>query len=635
MIIVEFQIHNLAVNDMFKIKEKYHFWVKLTVIYFLIQSLIRVILIWEHPSGFIDTIDSVLDGVLWDMYAWLFISFPLMILALTVKQKYHHSFLASKFNHIFTFVFTFFFTYIALCELMFWNEFHSRFNFIAVDYLIYTNEVLANIRESYPIVLISFCILIIATSISIASSFIPFTNKPVDAVLRRRTVLMLFGFILPSILAFGIGPWLEEHDENFHDDQISRNGLVEFVRAFRSNKIDYQAFYPTIPQKTAQDIFQKKIAPLSELSFVSKKNHPNVVVITVESLGAKFISGLGGQPETTPYLNALAKSSLFFTNFYATGTRTVRGLEAINLSVPPTPGYAVVKRPEHKGLFSMGRTFSKNGYEPIFLYGGSGFFDNMNSFFSGNGFSVHDLSDFDKSEITFSNAWGVCDEDLFQKARKTIQARTNRQQPFLMFLLTTSNHRPFTYPEGKIDIPSGTSRAGAVKYTDYAIGNFLKNVKNDEWAKNTIFVIVADHSTEGRGQFDLEMSDFHIPLWIYSPGLIKPQVVSKTASQIDLLPSLIHLLGLQDNSPFFGQSMFNENWKEERAFVGNYQYVGYYRDQVLTTLGPNRMIRNYHYDPKGKIQESQKESIFIEEAISHYQVASKILDKGEFKAKKD
>lgn len=620
---------------MIKIKENYQFWVKLTVIYFLIQFLVRSILIWEHPSGLINTIDSVLDGIAWDIYAWMFISFPLMIMSLLVKPKHHQKFLASKISHILTFVFTFFFTYFALCELMFWNEFHSRFNFIAVDYLIYTNEVLANIRESYPIVLISLGILIIATIITFGSSFIPFSHKADKALLRRRTILMLFGLILPGIFALGIGPWLEGHNENFHDDQISRNGLIEFVRAFRSNKIDYQAFYPILPNKTALDLFQKKKVPLSKLPLLMKKNHPNIVVITVESLGAKFISGLGGQPETTPYLNALAKSSVFFTNFYATGTRTVRGLEAINLSVPPTPGYAVVKRPEHKGLFSMGRTFSKNGYEPIFLYGGSGFFDNMNSFFSGNGFNVHDLSDFDKSEITFSNAWGVCDEDLFRKARKTIQARTNQQQPFLMFLLTTSNHRPFTYPDGKIDIPSGTSRAGAVKYTDYAIGNFLKNVKDDDWAKNTIFVIVADHSTEGRGQFDLEMSDFHIPLWIYSPGLIKPQVVSKLGSQIDLLPSLIHLLGLHDNSPFFGQSMFNQNWKEERAFVGNYQYVGYYRDQVLTTLGPNKVIRNYHYDPLAKIQEAQKESIFIEEAISHYQVASKMLDKGEFKAKKD
>ena len=256
---------------------------------------------------------------------------------------------------------------------------------------------------------------------------------------------------------------------------------------------------------------------------------PNVVIIVVESLGAKFIAPLGGQPDTTTHLNKLSQESIFFENLYATGTRTVRGLEAINLSLPPTPGYSVVKRPYHKNLFSMGNTFSKNGYDPVFLYGGRGFFDNMNSFFSVNGFSIIDQNDFAKNETTFKNAWGVCDEDMFNKAVKVMDQRTN-SKPLLMFMLTTSNHRPFTYPDGKIDIKSGESRAGAVKYTDYAIGKFLSDVKEKSWAKNTLFVIVADHSTEGRGQFDLEMEDFHIPMWIYSPSNIKPAKIKKLVS---------------------------------------------------------------------------------------------------------
>ena len=350
-------------------------------------------------------------------------------------------------------------------------------------------------------------------------------------------------------------------------------------------------------------------------------------MIVVESLGAKFIGTLGGQPDTTPFLNELSEKSLFFEKLYSTGTRTVRGLEALNLSVPPTPGYAVVKRPNHKHLYSLGRTFSRNGYDPIFLYGGRGFFDNMNSFFEGNNFRTIDQVAFTKPEVTFSNAWGVCDEDLFRKALKVLDEPHSK--PKLLFMLTTSNHRPFTYPEGRIDIPSGTSRIGAVKYTDYAISEFFKEAEHKPWARDTIFIVVADHSTEGRGQFDLEMADYHIPMWIYSPSYIKAQRMNQLVSQVDLLPSLIHLLNLNDDSPFFGKSFFRVPF-EERAFIGNYQYVGFFKDKRLTTLGPNRKIRSYNYDPVTKAQTDSQDISGSDEAISYYQYASHLLSTGMF-----
>lgn len=608
----------------------YRFWVKLSIIYFFIQTLVRGILISERPPGIIDTLDTLMDGSFWDIGTWIIISLPLMIFSLLVPMPWQKKFVGSRGDKTLTFLFAFIFLFIGFCELVFWNEFHSRFNFIAVDYLVYTNEVLANLRESYPMPLILSSIFVSALAVTFAGQLIPFKEWTQTTIFRKRTTLTLFGFIFPAIFLLGVGPWLENHDSNFHEDQLARNGVVEFIRAFRSNRIDYQDFYATLPSKTVKKIYEKSRATLSPPSITLKGNRPNVVMIVVESLGAKFIAPLGGQKDTTPFLNKLSANSVFFKNFYATGTRTVRGLEALTLSVPPTPGYAVVKRPEHKNLFSMGNTFSNNNYESLFLYGGNSFFDNMGSFFSGNGFKVIDESDFKKSEVTFSNAWGVCDEDMFNKARQIINQRSESDKPFLMFMLTTSNHRPFTYPNNKIDIPSGSSRAGAVKYTDFAIGKFITEVQKEKWAQNTLFVIVADHSTEGRGQFDLGMTDFHIPFWIYAPKLLRPQVITQLGSQIDLLPSLIHLLNFSDNSPFFGQSLFNPQWNEQRAFIGNYQFVGHYKDQVLTTLGPNQVIRNYSYDPETKKQAEVSTSTHAEEAISYYQYASYLLDSGQY-----
>lgn len=558
-------------------------------------------------------------------------SLPLMFVSFFVSEKKHDWFLKSNFNQVLTFLFTLTYSFIAFSEIIFWREFHSRFNFIAVDYLIYTNEVLTNLSESFPMGILITTVAAISLVLTYLSNLIPFSAWNRRPLLQKSVSVILMGLVLPSFFFFGIGPWLEFHNEDFHNDQLSRNGVVEFVRAFRSNKIDYRSFYSTILDEKAQRIYKKKIVIQNE-HLDAIKTKPNIVFIAVESLGAKFIGPLNKtNKDLTPYLNKLSSQSLFFDHFYATGTRTVRGLEALTLSVPPTPGFSVVKRPNHDNLYSMGHTFKQNGYDPVFLYGGRGFFDNMNAFFSSNGFEVVDQGDFSKERITFSNAWGVCDEDLFGKAQELISNRTS-EKPFLLFMLTTSNHRPFTYPDGKIDIKSGTSRAGAVKYTDYAIGTFLERAQKEPWSKKTIFVIVADHSTEGRGQFDLAMNDFHIPLWIYAPGLIEPRVISKISSQIDLLPSLIHLLNLKDDSPFFGRSMFNPEWKDERAFVGNYQYVGYYRDQVLTTLGPNQIIRNYSWNPETKVQVALKDSAFIDEAVTYYQLASDKLDSGKYKA---
>jgi phosphoglycerol transferase MdoB-like AlkP superfamily enzyme len=612
------------------VPKNYYYFFRLTLIFFLIQSIVRLLLVIQEPPSIIESLDILLDGLLWDVYAWAFLFLPLFLIFTIFPSRVILSFERSLLSKIITFILTAFWIFVGICELNFWNEFHSRFNFIAVDYLIYTNEVLANIKESFPVGWILLAIAVTTLFLNWMVMKISFISQE-KMLLNKRVGLTLFGVVIPVIFFSVIGPVLETHDENFREDQLSRNGWVEFVRAFRSNKIDYQAFYQTIPKEKAEELIKSKKMPLSPMHspFPSK---PNVLLIVVESLGAKFISPLGGQKETTPFLNGLAEESIFFENLYSTGTRTVRGLEAINLSLPPTPGYAVVKRPDHKNLYSMGKTFSGNGYDPIFLYGGRGFFDNMNSFFQGNGFSVIDQGDFLKKEITFTNAWGVCDEDLFSKATQILDSKTSAR-PTLLFMLTTSNHRPFTYPEGKIDIPSGESRAGAVKYTDYAIGKFIKSIKNKAWMKNTLVVVIADHSTEGRGHFDLEMSDFHIPLWIYAPQNLKPQKMTKLASQIDLLPSLIHLLNLKDTSPFFGQSFFNKNFTEERAFIGNYQYVGYYKNNILTTLGPNRTIRSFSYDPISKSQVDHPTTPFLDEAVSYYQYASDLLSHGKYKAK--
>ncbi len=159
---------------------------------------------------------------------------------------------------------------------------------------------------------------------------------------------------------------------------------------------------------------------------------------------------------------------------YATGLRTVRGLEALTLSIPPTPGHAVPMRANNKGFQTIGGVFRDQGYEALYVYGGYSRFDNMRDFFGGNGYTVIDRSAIDPKDISHETIWGVADEDLFRLAVREIDARAAAGTKVFTHVMTTTNHRPFTYPANRIDIASGTGRDGAVKYTDWAIGEFVR-----------------------------------------------------------------------------------------------------------------------------------------------------------------
>ncbi|MDZ7651516.1 MAG: LTA synthase family protein [Burkholderiaceae bacterium] len=354
----------------------------------------------------------------------------------------------------------------------------------------------------------------------------------------------------------------------------------------------------------------------------------NVVLVSVESLSADFLGAFGNRDGITPRLDALAAESLFFTDLYATGTRTVRGLEALTLSVPPTPGHSIVKRPDNANLFSLGGVLAAQGYEPIYLYGGYSYFDNMQAFFGGNGYTVIDRSSLAKDEISYENIWGVADEDLFKLSLRELDRRHAAGTPFFAHVMTTSNHRPFSYPAGRIDIAPGTGRNGAVKYTDWAIGQFIDQAKTRPWFDDTVFVIVADHCASSRGKTDLPPDRFHIPLLVYAPKHIAPRRIDTMASQIDVAPTLLALLNVSYRSKFFGRDILTDGARQPRALLANYQTVGLLQLDALVELRPKRQVRVI--DPAtGAVQPNDAQSqAAVQRAIAYYEGASSAFHSG-------
>ena len=609
----------------------------------LVFFLLRLYLTWVSWADIPQSPGALLvifaGGFVQDLAFSLFAILPVALLLLVMPHRLLQSRPLSVLSRIVLFFSMTGLAFVVAAEVLFWQEFSTRFNFIAVDYLIYRREVTQNIYESYPMGIVALYLavtsLILFRVMSTALSRSLAATEPFSCRVTRFSGLAVLALIAAVALPHG----LLKCSTNNYVNELATNGPYQFVAAFRNNTLNYRTFYHlgddnalsrelrrqlhvTSPAHTLYDIAR----PVG----VDQHQHPlNVILVTVESLSANYLDHLPDSSShyqgLTPFLDRLATQSLFFTDLYATGTRTTRGLEAITLSLPPTPGRSLVKRPDNGPFYSLGGVLKQHGYDTAFLYGGRGFFDNMNAFFSGNGYRIVDEGNFSDTEITFKNAWGVCDEDLYAKTIQQADEASGEHRPFFFHLMTTSNHRPYTYPDGKIDIPSGTGRKGAVRYTDYALEQFFSNARRHDWFNDTIFVVVADHCAGSAGKVGLPIARYHIPLLIYAPGHIAPAQYTKLASQIDLAPTLLGLLGIDYTSHFFGEDVLAPGY-QPRALIGNYQKLGLFQNNRLVILEPQQVISQID-DPwhSETLKQGDPHDPNVELAEAYYQGADYLI----------
>jgi len=532
-------------------------------------------------------------------------------------------------------------------EFTFWEEFQSRFNFIAVDYLVYTNEVVSNINESYPLPLLFAGILLICLLIF----YIQKKSNTFNAAFSHKTsgkerIALVGVLVLPLLYTTFVKNTWAEWSDNRYENELSKAGIYSFFSAFRNNELSYADFYKT--QDVAysfklvdDELMQTNDSLVSEPVFSihrlikgkSEERKPNVVCICIESLSADFLAEYGNTKHLTPNLDSLLQHSVSFERLFATGTRTVRGMEAISLSVPPSPGRSIVKRKNNGNMHSIGEVFANKGYHCTFFYGGDGYFDNMNEFFGGNGFDIVDRgrgylpgdtftakrSNIEDEEVSFENAWGICDEDIFNRVIKEADKHGQEGKPFFNFIMTTSNHRPYTYPENKIDIPSGTGRDGAVKYTDFAIGDFIKHARQKPWFSNTVFIVLADHCASSAGKWELNVGKYHIPAIIYNLPETEPRKINTLCSQIDVLPTLFGFLNWNYDSYFYGEDVTKMDENQGRAFIGNYRKLGLLKDHHLAILGDGKKMNIYNWDENTNNLSPDTTQFIGNEIIAYYQ----------------
>lgn len=633
------------------------------LLYVALSFLTRIVLlIWSASDvdfNFIYILRAFLTGLGFDIAIGLSFLLLYAVYLLLFPKRWIGS-LADKvftYGYLSLVLIIIFFGWMA--EFPFWDEFGVRFNFIAVDYLIYTYEVVSNINQSYPLPLIIAVLvgLVVGTFFLLNKTGILRNTFSDKRPIRIRAIYSLPVLVVAFLLLGVMKNKQADFSNNLVVNELGKNGVFSFFAAFHSNELDYKTFYPTLSDREAYTILKKTLlqenqqyasAQWDNINRITKgenESRPNIILIAIESFSGDFLKAFGNKDNLTPNYDSLANQSIFFTNLYATGTRTVRGMEALTLCVPPSPGNSIVRRPNNDHIFSIATILKQKNYHPYFIYGGDGYFDNMNNFFGGQGFDIVDrdrgnpLSDkidthrynIPTNEVSFENAWGICDEDLYKQAIKYADKSNAANTPFFQFVMTTSNHKPYTFPEGTIDLPQG-DRNAAVKYTDYALGKFIAEAQQKPWFKNTVFVIVADHCASSAGKWEINVDKHHIPAIIYNLPH-EPQRIDRLASQIDVMPTLFGYLNWNYTSALYGNDINQMKAGEERAFIGNYRTLGLLKENLFTQIDDRKRVKQFRVSEKDKSlseTKNQKREL-VSETITYYQTASERFKNGKMK----
>jgi phosphoglycerol transferase MdoB-like AlkP superfamily enzyme len=354
----------------------------------------------------------------------------------------------------------------------------------------------------------------------------------------------------------------------------------------------------------------------------------NVVLILEESLGSEFWGCLGRKHTLTPEMDKLAaEEGMLFTNLYASGNRTVRGFEGALSSFPPLPGESIVKRDRSDNVETIARVLKRDGYASVFLYGGRGLFDGMRSFAVRNGYDRFVEQKHFKNP-TFSTIWGVCDEDLMRRAVEEFRELAKTGQPFLGTILSVSNHKPYTYPKGRIpEDPDKRRREYAVKYSDYALGVFFQAARKEAFWTNTVFAVVADHGARVYGKQSIPIHSYEIPLLIAGPAAVKePSRIGQLGCSLDVPTTILGLVGRPYETLFFGRDLLKDPPGDGRALLNHNRDIGLLTHDRLVVLGLRQTVEFYQGNPQAVdmsllAQPTEVDRELEQDAIALYQVA--------------
>lgn len=509
-------------------------------------------------------------------------------------------------SYLYSIVISIIFFTIMVLDIWYYNTFSHHGDITVFGYTNHMNEIWSTFWVEYPVVRIVIWLMLVII-IYITCSIVNFNkvsnqNPKFDffKTIKSSIIIIIFvpifvisarGGITGATLTWGRA----EFSQNYFANQIALNGVFALLQSVDVNRNMKSSNANSIKNRFTPEELKTNMRGYltqSEDTYLAGRNilrrttdtkkpiiKPNVVMILMESFMASNVGVLGYEPDLTPNYNRLAKEGIIFKNVYSTGKRSNRGVVSAITGYPSSYGQAIIKKSivGRRNFYSIPDILKHRGYETSFYYGGDIEFDNMKAFLVRNGIDkIYDMKNFSKKEKTI--AWGVPDEKVFDKMKNDLK---NMKEPFFSEVFTLSNHSPYDVPEkfkihSKKKYPKMYKKYDGVAYADYSIGRFTETIKNEEWAKNTIFVFVADHGANRSVPVEIDWKKFTNPLLIWSPNkkLIKPQVIETIGSQADVLPTLMGILGGKYEHSTWGQNLLLKDNEKEFAYVVDTQYIG-------------------------------------------------------------
>jgi phosphoglycerol transferase MdoB-like AlkP superfamily enzyme len=496
-------------------------------------------------------------------------------------------------------------------------EYDIRPNRLFIDYLAYPGEVSSMLWEGYkPAIFLGLFTL--AVCIAVGKLMVrsgPFFKAELNVL--QRTIISCFILVLgfaamrSSIQHRPFNPSMVYFSNDNLVNSLALNSAYSVLYASYNmgserksgdlyGKVNTADVIKKIRESSEQDLslFVSEDIPTLRYRHASYKGKPkNVVILLQESLGSRYVGSLGGE-NLTPNLDRLMPQGWKFNKAYATGTRSVRGIEAVMTGFSPGPSRSVVKLSKSQtNFFSIASLLKEHGYFTQFIYGGESHFDNMKSFFLGNGVEdIHDISRFEKPH--FNGSWGASDEDLYQEAHRQFEELSKHDEPFFSLVFTTSNHSPWEFPDSCNENMQGPkqTRENAIRYSDCALGKFFAQAKQSNYWDNTIFLVIADHDSRAYGSELVPIEHFKIPALIIGNN-IAPRQDDRLVSQIDFAPTMLSLAGISDYHPMIGYDLSTEiPSSRQRAIMQYGENFAWMDSKTAVVYRPNLSPKVFSHD---------------------------------------
>lgn len=561
-----------------------------TVVVFVLAKVAFMLLCGEdHEYGINDVCQVVQHGLGLDLSTALYFLIVPFLLCV-VQIWYWHKWL-NKLLQVYFLIISLAFALAFVADTSLYPFWGFKLNATCLQYLESPNEMAASVSTTYLIW--RFLAIAIASIIIFDGYRHRFPVKISMPTKQKLTELIIYILCIP-LMVIGIRGGVSESTTNtgqvFFSQQLflnhsAVNPVFSFLSSFEHGEDDYyhyNYFEPEEMDGILKDVYTTESVGIDTLLTTQ---HPNVIVILLESCGAVFTE-LGGHPETMPRFSQIANEGICFTQCYGNSWRTDRGTVCTLSGWPSFPNVSVMKMPDKSQTMpSIAKTLKQANYQTHYLYGGDINFTNMRGYLIATGWDhLTSMDDYPKSQVT--SKWGVADDVTFETV---YQMATIIQQPYLIGFSTLSSHEPWEVPVSQFD----DEIQNAFYYLDQCIGTFIDKLKQSPVWDNTLVVMLPDHGIQYQQLDETKPLRNLIPV-VWTGGVVKaPKRIDKICNQSDLAATLLGQLGKSHDDFTFSRDVLSSTYRYPMA-VHNYNNAQSMIDStgfILYDFDANRFIK--------------------------------------------